>query len=43
VLYKKSDYLGQKKSLSLTYDTDMQIDVYSEDGDVKTKVATFKV
>ena len=28
VLYKRSDFLGQKKSLSLTYDTDMKIDVY---------------
>lgn len=43
VLYKISDYLGQKKSLSLTYDTDMKIDVYAEDGDNKQKVATFTV
>ncbi|CDW74071.1 protein heat shock protein [Stylonychia lemnae] len=43
ILYKKSDYLGQKKSLSLTYDTDMKIDIYAEDGDQKTKVATFTV
>jgi hypothetical protein len=31
VLYKPTDFLGQKKSLSLTYDTDMQIDVYQVD------------
>jgi hypothetical protein len=44
VLYKKTDYLGQKKSLSLTYDTDMKIDVYSEgDGTNKEIVATFTV
>lgn len=42
VLYKKSDFLGQKKSLSLSYDTDMKIDVYSE-GSSKTKIATFTV
>lgn len=42
VLYKKSDFLGQKKSLSLSYDTDMKIDVYSE-GSAKTKIATFTV
>jgi len=30
VLYKKSDFLGQKKSLSFTYDTDMKIAVFME-------------
>lgn len=30
LLYKKSDFLGQKKTLTLTYDTDMKIDVYAE-------------
>lgn len=27
-LYKLSDFLGQKKTLSLNYDTDMRIDAY---------------
>ena len=27
-IYKTGDYLGQRKSLSLTYDTNMKIDVY---------------
>lgn len=43
VLYKKSDFLGQKKSLSLSYDTDMKIDVYSESATSKNKIATFTV
>lgn len=43
VLYKKSDFLGQKKSLSLSYDTDMKIDVYSESASSKNKIATFSV
>jgi hypothetical protein len=33
-LYKIGDYLGQRKTLSLTYDTNLKIDVYSgEDSD----------
>ncbi len=46
MLYKKSDYLGQKKSISFVYDTDMIIDVYAEQesGDSKReKLATFTV
>uniref|UniRef100_S4REL5 Hypoxia up-regulated protein 1 n=1 Tax=Petromyzon marinus TaxID=7757 RepID=S4REL5_PETMA len=44
VLYKRTDYLGQKKSLSLTYDTDMKIDVYSESEDgKKEKVSTYVI
>lgn len=44
VLYKKSDFLGQKKTLTLTYDTDMKIDVYAEgDSETREKVATFTV
>ena len=43
VLYKKSDFLGQKKTLTLTYDTDMKIDVYAGDSDSREKVATFTV
>lgn len=39
-LYKMSDYLGQKKSLSLNYDTNMQIDILTGDGE---KLATFTV
>lgn len=39
-LYKLSDYLGQKKSLSLNYDTNMQIDIFTGEGE---KLATFTV
>ena len=46
MLYKKTDYLGQKKSISFVYDTDMIIDVYAEQesGDSKReKLATFTI
>jgi hypothetical protein len=42
VLYKKSDYLGQRKSLSLTYDTNMKIEVYY-DSEPKELLATFTI
>ena len=44
-LYKNSDFLGQKKTLTLTYDTDMKIKVYLENQEENTKVhyATFTV
>ncbi len=35
--------MGQKKSISLTYDTDMLIDVFSENSQTKEKLATFTV
>jgi hypothetical protein len=35
-----SDYLGQKKSLTLNYDTNMQIDIFTGEGE---KLATFTV
>lgn len=32
VLYRKNrDYLGQKKTISLTYDTAMQVEVFKEE------------
>jgi len=44
VLYKRSDFLGQKKSLSLTYDTDFNVDIYEENEDgSRLKAATFVV
>lgn len=45
LLYKKSDYLGQKKTISLTYDTDMKIDVYGENeaAGFREHLATFIV
>lgn len=42
-MYKKTDYLGQRKSLSLTYDTNMKIDVYAVDGDSTEHLSTFSV
>lgn len=42
-LYKKTDYLGQKKSLSLTYDTDMSIKVFAEHPSGKELLSTFVV
>lgn len=43
MLYKRTDFLGQKKSLSLTYDTDMVIEAYHEDGDVRIPIATYTI
>ena len=42
VLYKKSDFLGQRKTVSLTYDTNMKIDVYADNENGKREqLATF--
>jgi hypothetical protein len=42
-LYKKSDYLGQRKTLSLSYDTNMKIDVYAGEDSEGEHLATFTV
>ena len=42
-LYKIGDYLGQRKTLSLTYDTNMKIDVYSGEDSEGDHLATFTV
>lgn len=41
-MYKLSDYLGQKKSLSLNYDTNMRIDIYAGEND-EEHLATFVI
>lgn len=33
VVYKKNDFLGQKKTISFKYDTDMKVDVYQVKGE----------
>lgn len=44
VLYKKSDYLGQKKTIALTYDRAMKIDVYALNEDETSEhLATFEL
>ena len=40
-LYKTSDYLGQRKSLNLLYDTNMKIDVYAGQDSEGEHLATF--
>ena len=43
-LYKTTDFLGQKKSLTLTYDTDMKIDIHLDHVDgTKEHISTFNV
>ncbi len=43
-LYKETDYLGQRKTLSLTYDTNMKIEVYAgPNAGEGEKLATFTV
>ncbi len=43
-LYKESDYLGQRKTLSLSYDTNMKIDVYAgPNAGEGEKLATFTI
>jgi hypoxia up-regulated 1 len=42
-LYKIGDYLGQRKTLSLTYDTNLKIDVYSGEDSDGEHLATFTV
>lgn len=42
-LYKKSDYLGQRKTLNLNYDTNMKIDVYAGEDSEGDHLATFTV
>jgi hypoxia up-regulated 1 len=41
-LYKKIDFLGQKKSLSITYDTNMKIEVFTT-GEKEEQLATYTV
>lgn len=43
ILYKQSDYLGQKKTVSLNYDTNMKIDVYAGLDSEGDHLATFTV
>ena len=42
-LYKKTDYLGQRKTLNLNYDTNMKIDVYAGEDSEGEHLATFTV
>ena len=42
-LYKSHDYLGQRKGLSLTYDTNMKIEVFSGADTEGMPIATFTV
>lgn len=42
-LYKLSDYLGQKKTLNLNYDTNMKIDVYAGLDSEGDHLATFTI
>jgi hypothetical protein len=43
-LYKTTDFLGQKKSLSLTYNTDMKIDVYAQHSETEREhLSTFTI
>lgn len=44
VLYKRTDFLGQKKTIALTYDRAMKIDAYALNGDDTSEhLATFEL